>query len=284
MGICYQPSFSFFIYFFDKYFAVAHMLTAGFAGIGVLSATPFIEYLISCYGWRGALQIIAAIMAHICICGLLLRTPEPEEAKPINVELMKPTDTSLDDQAVASANSCFLFLKDVARDFDLSLFRNVRFIFQTVLNGFLEAGYTGTVVYIFPYAVSIGISDKNAPFLLLAFGIAITIVRLSPIGWIFDKKLASTSNVSGVAHLIMGLLIIATPFTRIYEVLMTFAVLFGALQGVGGCLLFVVVARSAGSRDKGPSAHAWFLLIHGIGSTVVVYLVGKLNASSMYDT
>ena len=65
---------------------------------------------------------------------------------------------------------------------------------------------------------------------------------------------------------------------------MTFAVLFGALQGVGGCLLFVVVARSAGSRDKGPSAHAWFLLIHGIGSTVVVYLIGKLNASSMYDT
>ena len=227
---------------------------------------------------------MAAIMAHISVCGLLLRTPEPEEAKPRNNELMKrPSINSLDDQAVSSANSCVLFLKDVAEDFDLSLFYNVRFLIQTISNGFLLAGFTGAVIYMFPHAVSIGISHQKASFLTLVFGITMTIIRLSPIGWIFDKKLVSISNVSGVVHLMMGLLIIAIPFAKIYEVLMTFAVLFGALQGVGGSLLYVIMTQSAGSKDKGPSALAWYLLINGIGSTVVVYLIGKLIFQNVFS-
>ena len=73
MGLAYQASCSFYITYFDKRFAFASGLNSSASGLGMFILPPLIETLIQFYGWRGALQIVAAIMANICVCGSLLR-------------------------------------------------------------------------------------------------------------------------------------------------------------------------------------------------------------------
>lgn len=272
IGLCLQVGFSYFLPFFDKHFAVANMLSTASSGIGYLSIPPLMEFLISQYGWKGAFQIMSAVMAHLCACGLLLRASKREPQKQQSVHSSKISDDRPDK---TRRGACVMFLKEVAKNFDLSLFRNVRFIAQSVVNGFLQGAMIATIIYLVPYARSVGVSPLKSSYLMIAYGVGNVIVRLSPVGVIVDKKIISASTLGGVLRFILGLVIIATPFTRTYKQLMTCAVLYGLLQGVGGCMLYVVVARSAGSRDKGPAASAWFLLQNGIGSTIIIYFVGK---------
>ena len=176
-----------------------------------------------------------------------------------------------------NSDTCATFLRDVAKDFDLSLFHNVRFIFQTVINGFLQGGITAAMIYLVPYSISVGISPTKSSFLMIAYGVTTLLVRLSPIGMIVDKNIVSASRLGGVTHLILGLIVITTPLITRFEYLMVFAVLYGLLMAVGGCMLYVIVARSPGSREKGPAADAWFLVSTGIAVTVIMFLVGTFQ-------
>ena len=78
---------------------------------------------------------MSAIMAHLCVCGLLLRAPKREPQQQQSLRSSTISDNRPDK---TRRGSCVMFLEEVAKNFDLSLFRNVRFIFQSAVNGFLQ--------------------------------------------------------------------------------------------------------------------------------------------------
>ena len=312
---------------------MAHMLNVATVGVGAFTIPPLLEFLSIFYGWRAAFQIFSAIMANICVCGLLLRPrkvampPQSKDSKRLPDAIDDKARTNNDDYSVLNDTRgtsksnlsydntrnktdiiledeiksetylegvldndgkridgkrtncgtyvCAAFFRDIAKDFDLSLFHNVRFVFQTVLNGFLQGGITTSLIYLVPYSISVGISPTKSSFLMIAYGVATLLIRLSPIGMIVDKNIVSASKLGGVTHLILGLIVISTPLITRFEYLLVFAVLYGLLMAVGGCMLYVIVARSPGSRDKGPTADAWFLLSTGIAVTLIMFLIGK---------
>ena len=59
--------------YFKKRRALATGIAESGAGVGTVIFAPLTNYLISVYGWRGALLIIGAIVANIVVCGALFR-------------------------------------------------------------------------------------------------------------------------------------------------------------------------------------------------------------------
>ncbi|XP_072030291.1 monocarboxylate transporter 12-like [Amphiura filiformis] len=261
-GLAYQPACTFFVYYFDKRYAFANGLNSSASGLGIFIFPPLLEFLNSVYGWQGASQVLAAIMANICVCGFLLRTSKFEKLQNKQLKSRELNDTE-------DTTRCNI-LKDVAHDFDLSLFTNVRFIFQSIINGLLYGGIFAAIIYLVPYSTTVGISDLNASFIMSITGICNIIARLSPIGFLVDKKFVSASMVTGMAFLLLGLITILIPFVKTFPFLISLAVVFGLTWGVGGSLIMFIVAHSGGSKDKAPGAQAWMLQQMGFGGFLCI--------------
>ena len=63
--------------YFKKKRALATGIAESGAGVGTVIFAPLTNYLISVYGWRGALLIVGGIVANIIVCGALFRPLQP---------------------------------------------------------------------------------------------------------------------------------------------------------------------------------------------------------------
>ena len=272
--------------FFDKKLALANGLNSAATALGFLSLSPVMELMITSYGWRGALQITSAILANICVCASLLRNP-PQLTSKTKLECKDTSSTSLqlykaDDE---KKQHCFNdFLKDIARSFDLSLFKNKRFVCQGMGNGILYGAINTAIIYLIPYAVSVRIPGLDASYLMFSFGISGLVTRFCPVGWVVDKKFISAPTLCGIAFLLCGLNIIVISFVTSYNVLLVLSVVFGVTLGIACTVRFVVVTYAAGGQEKGPGAIAWVLLYEGIGTFSCILAMGKFYiARGEYD-
>lgn len=59
--------------YFNKRRALATGIAECGAGAGTLIFAPFVQYLVSDYGWRGAMLILSAVVGNIVVCGALYR-------------------------------------------------------------------------------------------------------------------------------------------------------------------------------------------------------------------
>lgn len=67
--------------------ALAYGIGLSGSGIGTFVLAPVVQFLINLYSWRGALLVLSAFVANLCVCGALLRpitlqhfTEEEEES------------------------------------------------------------------------------------------------------------------------------------------------------------------------------------------------------------
>lgn len=70
------------------------------SGIGTFVLAPALQALIELYSWRGALLVLSAFIANLCVCGALLRPitvqgeqPEGEEEEETCGEEQRCTST-----------------------------------------------------------------------------------------------------------------------------------------------------------------------------------------------
>ena len=286
LGLAYQPSCAGFICHFDKRYALANGICSSACSIGFVVFPPLMEALIANFGLNGALQITSALMANVCVCGFLLRPfkcQTDQNYEPIktatgktNQDILKYDKITF--QKTQKSKLCNSdILTNIAKDFELCLFRRVRFLFQGVLSGLLYCGFFGYFVYLYPYSVSVGISDMKSSFLLSASGICHLTARLLPLGHLVDKKMIKASTLSGAAFLICGIDIFFLPFTKAFEGLLVLVAVFGAAAGIGGSFIMVVVTYSAGSKEKASAATSWMLLHCGVGNLVGIFGFGKFE-------
>ena len=73
--------------YFKKRRALATGIAESGAGVGTVIFAPLTNYLISVYGWRGALLIVGGIVANIIVCGALFR-PIKKRTKHLKVEAL----------------------------------------------------------------------------------------------------------------------------------------------------------------------------------------------------
>lgn len=56
--------------------AVSTPFNSYYGSIGTFIYAPLTDYLLSEYGWRGAILILAGNLLNMCVCGALMREPD----------------------------------------------------------------------------------------------------------------------------------------------------------------------------------------------------------------
>ena len=209
------------------------------------------------------------------------RTPEKQIIEP-EEELENMNDLESDVVKLLVNNEdniTFLkdILKNVSKSFDLSLFRNIRFLFQGVLTPFMfGCGSIVVFVYMVPYGVEAGVSALKSSFLISVIGICMILTRISPLGWMIDRKIISTPLLGGIPTIFGGITMMVFPFTTTYVQMVLIAIIYGiAANGIGASLYPVMVRDAAGSSKKAAGALAYTNVLYGIGGVSGILLTGR---------
>lgn len=72
-ALCYTPAIVMVGCYFRQRTALAYGIGLSGSGIGTFVLAPVVQLLIDLYSWRGALLVLSAFVANLCVCGALLR-------------------------------------------------------------------------------------------------------------------------------------------------------------------------------------------------------------------
>ncbi|XP_022078015.2 monocarboxylate transporter 12-B-like [Acanthochromis polyacanthus] len=273
-ALCYTPAIAQVGYYFQRRKALAYGVAMSGSGIGTFVLAPVVQQLIELYSWRGALLVLSAIVANLCVCGALLRPitlqeevdegPEQCDEKQRcdisaqDAELtIKPSQESKD--ALLSADkslppsslslnrkwcfsSCFLSSKE----YQFLLLPDFLGLALSFL--FLGSGCSLPFVYLVPYALSAGIGHQHAAFLMSILGV-IDIVGNVTFGWLTDRRCLKPHRLSCYVFSVgmEGLCCLFVPLLRSFSLLVPFAVLYGYFDGAYVALIPVVTSDVVGA-------------------------------------
>ncbi|XP_071370384.1 monocarboxylate transporter 12-B-like [Centroberyx affinis] len=113
---------------------------------------------------------------------------------------------------------------------------------------FLAYGCSVPIVYLVPYALSVGVEHQQAAFLMSIFGVS-GIVGNITFGWITDRKCLKRFRTASymLAVGMEGLCCMFIPLLRSFSLLVPFSVLYGYFDGAYVALIPVVTSDVVGS-------------------------------------
>ncbi|XP_037610379.1 monocarboxylate transporter 12-B [Sebastes umbrosus] len=276
-ALCYTPAIAMVGCYFHRRKALAYGIAMSGSGIGTFVLAPAVQLLIDLYSWRGALLVLSAFVANLCVCGALLQPitaqqGEEEEAdaeqKPghvssqdaeLAVKHPKESDDGLKSSSPAplpllSGNpahqvqrkrcfsSCFLS----SEEYRFLLLPDFLGLALSLL--FLASGCSVPFVYLVPCALSAGVSHHQAAFLMSIVGV-IDIVGNITFGWLTDRRCLKPYRMACyiMAVGMEGLCCLFVPLLSSFTLLVPFAVLYGYFDGAYVALIPVVTSDVVGA-------------------------------------
>ncbi|XP_070846266.1 monocarboxylate transporter 12-B [Chaetodon trifascialis] len=284
-ALCYTPAIAMVGCYFRRRKALAYGIAMSGSGIGTFVLAPAVQLLIELYSWRGALLVLSAFVANLCVCGALLRPitlreegAEGEEEEPVgeekpgnflskDAEIAQKLSRDSEDSLLSSGKSLSSPLPLLSGDPAPQLQRRrcfsvcflssqeYRFLLLPGFLGlalsflFLAGGCSLPFVYLVPYALSVGVSHQHAAFLMSILGV-IDIMGNITFGWLTDRRCLKPFRlacyVSSVA--MDGLCCLFVPLLRTFPLLVPFAVLYGYFDGAYVALIPVVTSDLVGTQ------------------------------------
>nr|XP_046232603.1 monocarboxylate transporter 12-B [Scatophagus argus]XP_046232604.1 monocarboxylate transporter 12-B [Scatophagus argus] len=285
-ALCYTPAIVMVGCYFRQRKALAYGLAMSGSGIGTFVLAPAVQLLIELYSWRGALLVLSAFVANLCVCGALLRpitlreheeeTKGEEGAEKLgnvssqDAELAVKLSSQSGDSLLSSGRSsspsssplpllsgnpapqlqrrrCFSSCFLSSKEYRFLLLPH--FLGLAVSFLFLATGCSLPFIYLVPYALSVGVSHQRAAFLMSILGV-IDIVGNITFGWLTDRRcLKPYRLVCYIFSVAMeGLCCLFTPLLRSFQLLVPFAVLYGYFDGAYVALIPVVTSDLVGTQ------------------------------------
>ncbi|XP_042331408.1 monocarboxylate transporter 13-like [Sceloporus undulatus] len=161
-SLIFSPSLSLVARYFDQRRAVANALVFSGSGIASLAFSPFFQFLVDFYGWRGALLIVAGMVFNLVVCGALLR----------------PLHLATDDTKVRGSLEAQSQWKRLVELFGLNLFFHRAFMMFCSTGMFITTGYFIPFAHLVPHAREQGFDEYQAAFLVSAVGISDIVGRI----------------------------------------------------------------------------------------------------------
>ncbi|XP_067879619.1 monocarboxylate transporter 13-like [Heterodontus francisci] len=252
----------------SRYFKRRRALATGlaFTGVGVASfiLSPLFQLLIDEYGWRGALQILSALMLNLCVSAALLRPITLRE------DFLIPSRGHPDDGMKNNE-----FWGKVTSAFDLTLFLHRGFMVYTFAITLMTTGYFVPYVHLVAHGKNLGLSDYKAVFLLSVTAISDTVARLFS-GWVADLRLIRTIHMLFVCGVLTGVSLLLIPLGKTYFSLVGLSLFYGFCAGALSPLIFANLPDIVGI-GRILNATGLFLMIMSIGSLLGPPLSGFLE-------
>ncbi|XP_029383977.1 monocarboxylate transporter 12-B [Echeneis naucrates] len=273
-ALCYTPAIAMVGVYFRRRRALAYGIAMSGSGIGTFVLAPAVQLLIELYSWRGALLILSAFVANLCVCGALLRPitlrGDDKEVEPNfggegkcgstlspdadRVEKLESGGSPLSCTVLPSSLPPSRQIQRMCLSYDSLCSKAYRFLLLPDFLGlavsflFLASGCSLPFVYLVPYALSAGISHQHAAFLMSILGI-VNIVGNITFGWLTDHRCLKphrlTCYIFSVA--MEGISCLFMPLFRSFPLLVPFAVLYGYFDGAYVALIPVVTSDVVGT-------------------------------------
>uniref|UniRef100_A0A3B4FRK9 Monocarboxylate transporter 12-B-like n=1 Tax=Pundamilia nyererei TaxID=303518 RepID=A0A3B4FRK9_9CICH len=225
-ALSYTPAIAMVGKYFSERKALAYGIALSGSGIGTFLLAPAVQLLIEYYSWRGALLILGAFVSNLCVCGALMRPLEPRGINP------------------SSRGQCFCF--ESREEFGFLLIPSFLILSMSFL--FMAYGCSPPIVYLVPYALSLGVQPQHAALLMSVFGVC-GIVGNITFGWITDRGCVRRFRMLSytVAMAMEGLCCMFMPFLSSFSLLVPFSILYGYFDGAYVALIPVVTSDTVGS-------------------------------------
>uniref|UniRef100_A0A8D0CXV1 Solute carrier family 16 member 12 n=1 Tax=Sander lucioperca TaxID=283035 RepID=A0A8D0CXV1_SANLU len=264
-ALSYTPAIAMVGRYFSERKALAYGIAMSGSGIGTLILAPAVQLLIEYYSWRGALLILGGFVSNLCVCGALMR-PTIEDSKLVESKKLNKAAADMDakiaEPLVSTNTSSRGFCLESREEFGFLVIPD--FLILSVSLLFLAYGCSAPVVYLIPYALSMGVEPQQAAFLMSIFGVS-GIVGNITFGWITDrqclKKYRMLSYMMAIG--MDGLCCMFIHLLHSFPLLVPFSVLYGYFDGAYVALIPVVTSDVAGSTYL-TSALGVVFFLHGI--------------------
>ncbi|XP_036067855.1 monocarboxylate transporter 2 [Oryzias melastigma] len=247
-GLCFNLNASLTI--ISKYFLTKRPLANGLAMAGspvfLCFLAPLNQFLLGDFGWRGSLLILGGMMLNCCVAGALMRPV----TLPCNPAVQKNTEKT-SKHNVSKKGRC----RSNARKFlDLSFFKDRGFIIYLIGNTMFIFGAYAPIVFLSAYAVSQGVEEYSAAYLLSIMGFVDMFVRPGT-GLIANSKWIRPriQYFFGFAMVFNGACHLLCPMMKSYAFLVGYAVFFGIGFGMVFALIFECLMDLMGNQ-RFPSA------------------------------
>ncbi|XP_014899983.1 monocarboxylate transporter 12-B-like [Poecilia latipinna] len=154
-----------------------------------------------------------------------------------------PTEPLASSQLLSRGQSFFFKVKE-----EFGFLWIPRFLVLSVSFVFLAFGCSVPVVYLVPYALSVGVEHQHTAFLMSIFGVS-GIVGNITFGWITDRTCLKRHRLLSylVAISMEGLCCVFLPLLRSFPLLVPFSILYGYFDGAYVALIPVVTSDTVGS-------------------------------------
>ncbi|KAI4790247.1 hypothetical protein KUCAC02_034743, partial [Chaenocephalus aceratus] len=219
-ALCYTPAIAMVGCHFGRRRALAYGLAMSGSGIGTFVLAPAVQLLIERYSWRGALLVLSAFVANLCVCGALMQPitaqddEEDEEEEEEEEEGEKPGLVSDAELALKLRES-----DDIIKCPETTIAP--------------------------PPAQR---RDRQAAFLMSILGV-LDIVGNVTFGWLTDRRCLKAYRLPCyvLAVAMEGLCCLFVPLLRSFQLLVPFAVLYGYFDGAYVALIPVVISDVVGA-------------------------------------
>lgn len=211
---------------------------------------PLTQYLQVKFGWRGSLLILGGLILNCCVAGALMR-PVIQPCKPSSRAIQNKVEEQPNNSKTKINLSC---MKSARNVLDLSVFKDRGFVIYLIGNMMFIFGAYAPFVFLPNYAISQGVDEYSAAYLLSIMGFVDMFVRpgtglVASSKWIRPRIqyfFSFAMVLNGICHLLC-------PLMKSYSFLVVYAVFFGVSFGMIFALVFECLMDLMGNQ-RFPSA------------------------------
>ncbi|XP_072016986.1 monocarboxylate transporter 2-like [Amphiura filiformis] len=229
-------------YFVKKFnTAVSLVFTIGTASLLLLP--PFVEHLVSHFGWRGAILIYGAMNLNICVAGALMIEPYDFAEKGSKENLLEDGKQYADEKSslLRSATGCSKFFTSLVNSFGLSILTQNRLLVLYLLAMALhELVVTGWSLFLVSHTLSNGYGTEKASILATVGGGGALSGRLIT-GPVMDDDRVSGLSMFFILALGSALSLCSYPFINKYWALSGVSFMAGLCLGSTTPVLLVIL-------------------------------------------
>ncbi|NWR78375.1 MOT2 protein, partial [Centropus unirufus] len=260
LGISFSwtPAISIVSHYFSKKRALANAIASAGECAFAFTFGPFFQWLISQYGWRGALLIIGGIQLNICVCGVLMRPLASScllEAS--HSETKTPPGSRINKEDKFSLSH---------KTFNWMLLRRPEFVLYAIFGILAAMSFFVPPLFLVPLSYSLGINESWTASLLSILAMVDFSGRLL-CGWYANLHITKTVHLLTMTITLISTSLMLLPLANNYLSLAIFTGFYGFFFGTTVAVHITVLADVVGMPDF-DSALGLFMLIRSTGGFV----------------
>lgn len=241
-------------HYFKRWRPIAYAVASSGECVFAMIFSPFFQWLIESYSWRGAVLVIGGLQLNLCVCGALMRPLQPN---PVSCQDSDHSKTS----------------KKVT--FQWSLIQRPELLLYIAFAILAAAGFFIPPLFLVPYTNSLGMEQYWAASVLSVLALADMLGRLA-CGWLANLRLVRNLQLLTMVVTAGGVVLLLLPVAQDYWAILLFSSLYGFLFGCVVAIHVTSIVDIVGLEGF-DSALGLFMLLRSSGGFVGPPAAGESN-------